>query len=112
ISYAAGDKLISQLAAILMESIRPDDFAGRWRFGDEFVVILPHTPLLEAAGIADRVRTAIEETSRGWTFPVTVSVGVVEYPVHGHTVDELVGNAEQALKNAKTAGKNKTVVAG
>jgi GGDEF domain-containing protein len=44
-------------------------------------------------------------------FPVTVSVGVVEYPVHGSSVDELVLCAEGALKRAKAAGKNKTLVA-
>jgi diguanylate cyclase (GGDEF)-like protein len=84
---------------------------GRWRFGDEFVVILPHTPAREAANLADGMRAAIEETSRAWIFPVTVSIGVVEYPAHGGTVDELISRAEQALKAAKAAGKNRTVVA-
>ena len=40
------------------------------------------------------------------------SVGVVEYPGHGNTVDELLDQAEVALKSAKEAGKNRTVVAG
>jgi diguanylate cyclase (GGDEF)-like protein len=111
ISYAAGDQLISQVAAILMASIRPGDFVGRWRFGDEFVILLPHTHVAEAVRIADRARLAIEETSQTWTFPVTVSVGVVEYPIHGSGTDELVNKAEQALKAAKTAGKNRTIVA-
>ncbi|MBN2119106.1 MAG: diguanylate cyclase [Anaerolineales bacterium] len=111
ISYAAGDKLISQIGSVLMAAMRPNDFVGRWRFGDEFVVILPQTHSRDAANLADGVRAAIEETSRAWMFPVTVSIGVVEYPVHGGTVDELVDRAEQALKGAKTAGKNRTVVA-
>ncbi len=112
VSYAAGDKLISQIASVLMGAIRPGDFVGRWRFGDEFIVLLPDTPIEEAVPIADRIRAGVEETSRGWLFPVTVSVGVVEYPIHGSSVDALVSEAEGALKNAKTAGKNKTVVAG
>jgi diguanylate cyclase (GGDEF)-like protein len=111
VSYAAGDQLISQIGSVLMAAIRPDDFVGRWRFGDEFIIILPQTAIKEAVSIADRVRTAIEETSRDWMFPVTVSIGVVEHPLHGSTVDELVSNAEQALKVAKKAGKNRTVVA-
>lgn len=109
ISYAAGDKLISQIGSVLMTAIRPGDFVGRWRFGDEFVVILPRTHAREAVNLADGMRAAIEETSRAWMFPVTVSIGVVEYPVHGSTVDELINKAEQALKAAKTAGKNRTV---
>jgi diguanylate cyclase (GGDEF)-like protein len=111
VSYAAGDKLIGQIGAVLMEGLRPGDFVGRWRFGDEFIILLPETKADEATAIADRVRALIEKTSQAWLFPVTVSVGVVEYPVHGDNVDELVHRAEQALKNAKTAGKNKTLVA-
>jgi len=111
VSYAEGDRLISQIGAVLMEAIRPGDFVGRWRFGDEFVVLLPDTGIKQALPVADRIRAAMEETSRSWLFPVTVSVGVVEYPKHGVTVDELVNHAESALKSAKEAGKNRTVVA-
>ncbi|HSK89085.1 MAG TPA: diguanylate cyclase, partial [Anaerolineales bacterium] len=39
VSYAAGDKLIGQLGSVLMTAIRPGDFVGRWRFGDEFIVL-------------------------------------------------------------------------
>jgi diguanylate cyclase (GGDEF)-like protein len=111
ISYAAGDTLINQISSVLMKAIRPDDFVGRWRFGDEFVILLPQTGLKEAVSIADRVRAAIEETSQDWMFPVTVSIGVVEYPMHGSTADELVSTAEKALKVAKELGKNRTVMA-
>jgi diguanylate cyclase (GGDEF)-like protein len=103
--------LISQLGTVLMTAIRPGDFVGRWRFGDEFLILLPETKIHEAVPIADRIRTAVEQTSQSWLFPVTVSVGVVEYPIHGSSVDDLVSHAEGALKNAKTAGKNRTVVA-
>ena len=111
VSYAAGDRLIGQIGSVLMAAIRPSDFVGRWRFGDEFVVILPQTPVNAAVDIADRVRSAIEETSKDWMFPITISIGVVEYPVHGASVDNLIDHAEQALKSAKEAGKNRTVVA-
>jgi diguanylate cyclase (GGDEF)-like protein len=111
VSYADGDKLIHQISSVLMEAIRPGDFVGRWRFGDEFILLLPDTKAQEAAPIADRVRAGVEVASRSWLFPVTVSVGVVEYPVHGSNVDELVLCAEGALKRAKAAGKNKTAVA-
>ncbi len=111
ISYAAGDKLISQIGSVLLTAVRPGDFAGRWRFGDEFVMILPLTHAKEAFNLADGIRAAIEETSAAWMFPVTVSMGVVEYPLHGGTVEELIHNAEQALRAAKTTGKNRIVIA-
>ena len=111
VSYADGDKLIAQLGSVLMTAIRSGDFVGRWRFGDEFVVLLPDTRSKEAVAVADSMRAAVKKTSQAWLFPVTVSVGVVEFPIHGNTADELINNAEQALKSAKTTGKNKTVVA-
>ena len=111
ISYAAGDKLIQQLSTTLMVAIRPGDFVGRWRFGDEFIVLLPDTSLEDALRIADRIRVAVQETSRGWRFPTTVSIGAVHYPWHGNTTDELMEKAELALSAAKSAGKNRTTVA-
>ena len=111
VSYDAGDKLIGQIGSVLIAAMRPGDFVGRWRFGDEFIILLPDTRIREAATIADRVRAALEQASQAWLFPVTVSVGVVEYPAHGSTVDGLIAKAEQALKIAKAAGKNKTVLA-
>ena len=111
VSYAAGDKLIGQIGALLMDVLRPGDFVGRWRFGDEFIFVLPGTNVEQAVPIADSVRAAVEENSQSWLFPVTISAGVVEYPLHGSTADELVNKAEGALKSAKATGKNKTVVA-
>ena len=111
VSYADGDRLISQIGSVLMESIRRDDFVGRWRFGDEFIILLPGTRLNVAAVVADAVRAAVQTASQDWLFPVTISVGVVEYPVHGGNADALINNAEQALKNAKSTGKNRTVIA-
>lgn len=110
VSYAAGDTLISQIGSVLMGVTRPSDFVGRWRFGDEFILLLPETKIKEAITVADGVRFAIEAASKDWMFPITVSIGAVEYPLNGSTVDELVQNAERALKAAKKAGKNRTMV--
>ncbi|MGE5776838.1 MAG: GGDEF domain-containing protein [Chloroflexota bacterium] len=111
ISYATGDRLINQLSAVLMATVRSGDFVGRWRFGDEFIVILEDVRSSTAVALADEIGSAIEEASQSWTFPITVSAGVVEYPAHGSTVDELISKAEKALKAAKAAGKNRTIVA-
>jgi diguanylate cyclase (GGDEF)-like protein len=111
VSYAAGDKLIQQLSATITAAVRPDDFVGRWRFGDEFIVLLPDTNLEDALRIADRVRAAVQKTSWGWRFPTTISIGAVHYPKHGNTIDTLMEKAELALSTAKSAGKNRTAVA-
>ncbi len=111
ISYAAGDHLIHQISKTLMSTIRTDDFVGRWRFGDEFIVILPNTTLEEAMLVSDKLRNAIHEASQAWLFPTTISVGVVHYPTHGNTLEDLMEKAQLALSEAKAAGKNKTVSA-
>jgi len=110
VSYDVGDKLINQMSKILRATIRSGDFVGRWRFGDEFIVILPDTNLENAVKVADNLRTAIQEASQQWLFPTTISVGVVNFPVHGDTLEELMYKAQNALSTAKTAGKNKTAV--
>jgi len=110
INYATGDQMIRDLATVLGKNIRPDDFVARWRMGDEFVVILPGANLELGWLAAERLRSAIEESSRGWLFPVTISAGVVAYPDHGKNVEALLAEAEKALKRAKDSGKNIVLV--
>lgn len=110
VSYADGDTLVAQLSAVLMNVIRPGDFVGRWRFGDEFVIILPDTDIVTAVKIGDRARAAVQDASEGWLYPTTISIGIVHYPIHGISIDQLMDKAEAALKSAKEAGKNRTVV--
>jgi diguanylate cyclase (GGDEF)-like protein len=111
ISYAVGDKLIAQLSAALKAAVRPGDFVGRWRFGDEFIILLPDTSVDQAMQRGEAVRFAVWEASRDWLFPTSVSIGVVHYPHHGNTLSELMEKAELALAGAKAAGKNRTVLA-
>jgi len=111
ISYAAGDEMILRLSAVLMAAVRPGDFVGRWRFGDEFVVILPGVELPDALIIANEVRLAVQQASHAWQFPTTISLGVVQYPRHGSCLDELISKAESALSAAKAAGKNHALAA-
>jgi diguanylate cyclase (GGDEF)-like protein len=111
VSYAAGDKLINQMSKTLMASVRPGDFVGRWRFGDEFIVLLPDTNLDEAMKISDNLRETVQKTSQTWLFPTTISIGVVHYPTHGSTLEELIEEAQRAMSAAKDAGKNRTISA-
>ena len=111
VSYTAGDQLIKQMSLILKTCIRAGDFVGRWRFGDEFIILLPDTNLNEAMKIGNDTRNAIQTASQSWLFPTTVSAGVVHYPTHGRTLDELIEKAQQALSAAKAGGKNKTEAA-
>ncbi|OQY80874.1 MAG: hypothetical protein B6D40_12035 [Anaerolineae bacterium UTCFX3] len=112
VGYAAGDDIIRKLNATLAAVLRPEDFLGRWRMGDEFIVILPDTNSRQASAIGERLRAAVERASQRWLYPTTISVGVASFPAHGQNTMELLLKAEQFLKSAKEAGKNKVVTGG
>jgi diguanylate cyclase (GGDEF)-like protein len=111
INYAAGDEMIRNMCIIYKESIRPNDFVARWRSGDEFLVILPDTSTAGAKIIGERIRLAIKEASKDWRFPVTVSIGVASYPIHGDNLNTLIDTVESANKRAKDQGKDQVVLA-
>ena len=109
--YAAGDDAIRKLHTALASALRPDDFLGRWRMGDEFIIILPDTNVEQAAMVGERLRAAVERASLEWLYPTTVSMGVATFPKHGTTAISLLQSAERSLKTAKKAGKNRVCVA-
>ena len=109
--YQAGDEVIRKITQTLATALRPTDFLGRWRMGDEFIVILPATNVDQAGMVAERLRESIEHTSQGWLFPTSISIGVSYYPKHGYTSGQLIEAAENALSIAKATGKNKVIVA-
>jgi diguanylate cyclase (GGDEF)-like protein len=109
ISYSAGDEMIRNLGVTLARHLRPGDFLARWRVGDEFFVILPNTSSEKAMFVAERLRSAVEVEAKTWQIPVSVSIGIADYPVKGTTAHELLMAAEQAEKQAKDSGKNQSV---
>lgn len=106
ISYSAGDDMLRQLAQLLSQYLRPGDFIARWRVGDEFLVLLPATAKDGAFIVAERLRSEVEFTSRVWKIPITISIGIATYPVHGATIQELLVAVEKAAKYSKEHGKN------
>lgn len=110
-SYAAGDDVIRKLTNTLGSALRPSDFLGRWRMGDEFIVILPATNVDQASMVGERLRTSVDQASHGWLFPTSISIGISYYPKHGYTANQLIEAAEKALTKAKMAGKNQVIVA-
>ena len=106
ISYQKGDYMIEKLGEILKRDVRPNDFVARWRSGDEFFVVLPGVVLEKAKDIGNRMRESIKKESQDWQFPVTISVGIVNYPNNGKTIEELIDQGERALREAKAQGKD------
>ncbi|AIQ65640.1 diguanylate cyclase [Paenibacillus stellifer] len=115
--HQAGDACLKRVAGILLEQIRGQGFAARYG-GEEFVVLLPDRTLEDAAGIAESLRQAVageripHEGSKTDSF-ITLSLGVAAMPaVLAASPDNLVKQADLALYQAKSGGRNRTVVYG
>ena len=108
--HLAGDQVLCHVAAMLRTRLRAQDLVGRYG-GEEFLVLLPDTPLRGAMELAEVLRQAVAQTPcmhEGRALPVTVSIGVcggrLEQGDHG---DLLIHTADQALYAAKAAGRNR-----
>ena len=110
--HQAGDAVLRQFARILEGEAREIDKVGRYG-GEEFVVLLPGTPLDSALTFAERVRKAVEEHTfvfEGGTLKRTASFGVSGWPHPAIThCESLVKTADDALYVAKETGRNKVV---
>jgi diguanylate cyclase (GGDEF)-like protein len=110
--HLAGDEVLHGLAENVLESLRNIDCFGRYG-GEEFLLILPQTPLDGAEVKAERVRRKVESLrfpNIAESFKVTVSIGVAEYQ-DGESPEETISRADQALYKAKEQGRNRVIVA-
>ncbi len=104
-----GDTALLRIGEILEDDRRRVDAAARIG-GEEFGLILPDTDQHEAFLVAERLRMRIAETFAGHTNPLTVSFGVVTYPVHAGDSESLQLAAENALYAAKVLGRDRSVL--
>jgi len=113
--HLAGDQILKLVATIMRKQLRTDDIAARYG-GEEFVLLLPNTPKEDAVAIAEKIRLAIERypfpttpNAPGRPGAVTISGGVAAYEIDGHSSNEILGAADQALYLAKGQGRNRIV---
>ncbi len=101
-----GDSLLRDLGFLIKTSIRKADIAGRWG-GEEFLIILPETPLEDAEKVAEKIRKRVERYFiEKYNYPLTVSIGVAAYESMD-TIEKLIDKADVALYKAKRTGKNR-----
>lgn len=105
LGHQEGDSVLRKLAEVMKISLRQTDMIGRWG-GEEFMVILSHTPLEEAANVAEHLRQSVSRYPFTDLYPVTISIGVGEF-VRTEEVHECVGRVDVALYRAKEIGRNR-----
>jgi diguanylate cyclase len=106
--HQAGDQVLRDVASTLGSTVREMDLATRFG-GEEFAIILPSTPIVDALGAGERIRAAIAmSVSRfsGVEMQVTVSVGVAQVGADDNSAT-LISRADEALYAAKGAGRNR-----
>jgi len=107
--HILGDEVLRQVAGLFSKHLRKADVVCRYG-GEEFAVLLPETTGEKAMGVAEKLRRYVENFNfPGLGRPLTVSIGVADFPEHGSTRDALVKAADTALYAAKDAGRNKVV---
>jgi len=105
--HATGDAVLRLVADAMRSAVRQADFVGRLG-GDEFGVLMPETDGSVAHSVANRLAGGIRTVFRG-TPSVTASIGVVAVTGTEAGSDELLRKADQAMYEAKQAGKDRVV---
>lgn len=106
--HMLGDRVLERCAGILRENLREADIIGRYG-GEEFLVVLPNTPLGGARLLAQRIRRAIaNQRFGGMSAGVTVSLGVTALARDkDFSPEEFFKAADEALYQAKKMGRNR-----
>jgi diguanylate cyclase (GGDEF)-like protein len=111
--HPVGDRVLKSLARLLTQRVRSTDIVGRYG-GEEFLVILPDTPVEGASLLIDELRLAFSKLrlrgAGGQTFSATFSAGIAGFPACADAAT-LTDEADKALYQAKSGGRNRVVAA-
>ncbi|OYU99616.1 MAG: GGDEF domain-containing protein, partial [Burkholderiales bacterium PBB5] len=111
LGHAAGDVALKSLAARVKDWLRPVDHVARFG-GEEFVVLLPGTPVAEAQQVLTRLQRQLSASlfmHDGQEVFVTFSAGVTAWRL-GEPLELALERADEGLYEAKRTGKNKTCI--
>jgi diguanylate cyclase (GGDEF)-like protein len=108
--HPGGDAVLCELAARLRLCLRTEDVAARWG-GEEFMLVLPATDLQGAIALAERIRSSVKADpftiDADRKCDITLSIGCAAFA--GGEPDALVKRADEALYEAKEAGRDRVV---
>lgn len=109
--HQAGDQVLVGIAICISDAVRrAGDCPARFG-GEEFAVLLPNMPALEAFKLAETIRGKVQQWCEGELI-TTVSIGVASMrPLAGQQWSDLIEAADKALYAAKANGRNQSVLA-
>lgn len=102
-----GDQVLATIAGIIADSLRMPDKVGRFS-GQQFLIVLPHTMIADAAAIAERTRALIADhdfDAGGQRVKLTASVGVTQYR-QNEDLESLLSRAGGGVEQARANGRN------
>jgi two-component system, cell cycle response regulator len=111
--HAAGDTALMQVGRVLTDAVRGSDVVCRYG-GEEFLVLAPETGIEGALALAEKIRLTASARLFGdgeRVFGLTLSVGAAQL-LPGESGNDMIARADQALYQAKQAGRNRVKTAG
>ncbi len=112
--HSIGDELLVAIAGRLRGALSDKDIIGRYG-GEEFIILLTDATPEQGIRVCERLRLAVIDTpiqSVGGMLKTTVSIGLAPISNKKPDIDQAINRADQALLQAKSAGKNQVVLAG
>jgi diguanylate cyclase (GGDEF)-like protein len=107
LGHTKGDEFLVNLCRRICQKIRPTDFACRYG-GDEFIIIMPATYLVDGVSIAQRWHDLIKQVAFQMELDVSSSIGIDEFDVSCTLkAEEFLDKVDKELYKAKNTGKNK-----
>lgn len=112
--HNAGDHILRETANVVKNVVRKDDIFGRFG-GEEFLIILPNTPVKKATELAERIRAAVDshpfmvtdEKGQQLQHNQTLSLGVAELAANHNLATDFLEIADQRLYQSKQGGRNR-----
>lgn len=111
--HESGDTALCKITQAIQSALREYDLCGRWG-GEEFLIMLPETPMEFALQVVERVRQEIQAVSfdfqNATPIHISASLGITMYRPD-ETFSDTLNRADSALLQAKSAGRNRIEIA-